>query len=1205
MHRLSCSEADVPDEEVVPSGSSGKVHLSRPQPSKANGGRPATASTDLKNSAKLRRLQTLVAGLRDCEGVAAHLRKVVPATSTGDDAEQLAVEALHWALHRASVPFHRAVQGNIEVDLIAKVVMDGTAAQVATLLQIWPKATTEYLSPDRSNVLHCAAEQNQADPDELAAVVRTLVAHNVDVLATNAGNNTAYDIMQNRPPQYQPVAALLHLFMCNTTTAAVTQHFAPVVARPCPPGLSQLLNHESCTRNAALRTALVQLRDDVVGLHDIKEKVAEVVAALVFGRGFAMSNFALQGASGTGKSHCARLIANVLVAARRLHSPSPNGQRKPRVVYVHESDLVAGYAGQTAPKVLDFLNRHRGCVLVFEEVLELGLKGDHRSDFVAQAVSTWMTWLAQRPALAGDGHSNVADTVSCIVAGPPKDLQQHFGSNPGFAARFHLLPELPPPDPSMMWAICLAKMRKWQVRVPWPSVMTLQAIEGAVTFAARTGLFTTATHNDLAALYPNARGCADQLLEFAQRAHFRRLVPAASGAVHVQCNFAWCYADFYEALMQMAAAGAGHRKDYSRIKAELESGLQPVQRGVDDVCEVKLASELQMDDRVKYEALRHATQHVYTRRGVFDASCGHCGRRSKDECTAWSRSLSVTCLRENCARLLRCLSAAEALVSPSRGGDGLAQYAALWLLPTVDATLKHELVDDVLKRPRDAAAKRLKVAVSRTELGAATVLGGRSPETMDGASQPLPLPQSAVTAGSDAVTKVRVLLDAARDVIHCHEVADELRSKRLADTLRLAVEGRKWGFIAGSTEKVVDVLRQLGDVVANMDNGYGDEKSLPQAAMPEHRYTLPKSWTPSRVEDSDGDIVTGTRTPRPSGKNDTRCDTQALRKAFANYEVELQDIARLGSSALSILDERQLRVNRLNGMAKKTLASFCFVGLFTLVFSLALDWQSSCTDTSTNATTNSSDVADVAYSIAFVTEWLACGFVVVCCALATIMSSCHRSTTAVNERHSEHGESLEADVATAKLLLKQLHTMQSVIHAGELSVIAEQPSKLLSLLQHDNAAQFTNSAKAKISAAAAARGVRCASCLGFEHKHQSLARLRSRVAGRNPSTWKPRYRFPPLTKSGRWVSVTNAVTGLKCMAQRLIPNDSVRALKEAALLSQFRHSSILALKTFYWSPVDGYVLVTPFVGKSLRNMFATESEAQDLAKWCWLVYAQV
>ena len=699
-----------------------------------------------------------------CDDVAARLRSVPGVSSSeadaaeaaGAQAQRLAAEAWEWAFTEAWVEVKREGWWRplFVVRLMAKVAADGTAEQVAAVLRMRPQAATEcgrgcwrcYTgwtvlhcaalwrwegTPDSAAVralmehkaqvdardkngmtpLHYAARWNEGKPGTVLAVVRALVEHKAQVDARDKFGNTPLHVASSKP---HVASVLLRTLLRKPVVTAARD--GP--ARTCPPKLAALLRHEACTSRPALHAALCRLRDEAVRLDGIKDAIATVVSLRMFGGGLKFGNFALQGATGTGKSHVARLVADVLLAARSLGARASIGQpgsAAPKFVHMHASDIVAGHVGQTAAKTRAFLDAHKGHVLFFDEANKLVGDAKHGASYGAEAVSAWLSWLEEHPGIDEEGRSRAADTAMCIVAGYPDDLQKHFFQDPGFAARFEVLPELPPLQPDTLWSVCLSKMRHWQKHLPLPAPETLNTIEGAVTLAARKGLFTADKVDGTAALFPNAHGCGEKLPERARKVHCQRLVH--SGCQARDHRYAWCYADFYDALVAMAASGQAQRKDYSRIKMELERDLPSVQPGVDDVCGVGADTETQLDAGVRYEELQNTKQHEYLRSGMFDRTCQHCGEKNAEKCAEWGELLSSCCSRANCLRLEECVSHADTLLRVPHGDNALRQYATYKLLPAADAMLRNEKLESVvgatLKTKLADAVVRLQEIVDR------------------------------------------------------------------------------------------------------------------------------------------------------------------------------------------------------------------------------------------------------------------------------------------------------------------------------------------------------------------------------------------------------------------------------------------------------------------------------------------------------------
>ena len=765
---------------------------------------------------------------------------------------------------------------------------DGKPETVAAVVRalVEHKAQVDAQDNDGKTPLHRAAGWNKGKPETVQALVRALVELNADVTATDPEGKTAYRMRNDGP-----TAALLHLLECNTTPTANGEYKDSVPAMPCPPALAELLNHESCKRHDGLHTALCRLRDEAIGLDSIKDAVASVVSTRIFGGGVKFSNFALQGATGTGKSHIARLIGEVLIAARCLDQPARDSERprhpeplelgstvassvektaqsvldylntlgvdtnaktstshiaqfvnsvnshielkmdsrgeltqgerpRPQYVHMHESDIVAGYEGQTPQKVIDFLNAHKGDVLFFDEANKLVSGSKNGSGFGAKAVSTWMSWLEKNPGIDKKGRSRAAQTATCIVAGYPKDLQQHFFCDEGFSARFNILPELPPLQPGTLWSICLAKLRQWREQIPLPGPTVLQAIESAVTLAAQKGLFTSKKQGSVAALFANAHGTGDKLPEFAQQVHFRRLI--RNGCQADNHSYAWCYADFYDALVAMAESGQGQRKDYSRIKAELERDLPPVEPGVDDVCGIGAEGEMQIDAGVRYQPLQHTTQHEYLRSGVFDGTCRHC-KKNAEQCKEWSELLATTCARENCVKLEHCIDRADMLLRSSRGDHVLKQYATYKLLAPATSMLDDDTlgaaIGAILKQKLQDAVARLREVIQRKAPSAANGVrggagevggdtGNTEPETSglgEAAHQP-----SAALAHSPRAATVAIAHQIAPEVASGAQQSQELHERMEALTAELAA-ARKGAEDAAARAQMAEEARNAAE----------------------------------------------------------------------------------------------------------------------------------------------------------------------------------------------------------------------------------------------------------------------------------------------------------------------------------------------------------------------------------------------------------
>ncbi|KAH8069406.1 ATP binding protein [Aureococcus anophagefferens] len=149
---------------------------------------------------------------------------------------------------------------------------------------------------------------------------------------------------------------------------------APSSEDPLERALDSLVGLEPLKEEIrALRRTLVveQQRRDVLNLGgDGKKRKAARVSA---------PHMVFRGSPGTGKTHAARLISQLLKELGYVHGD---------IVEVQRADLVAGYVGQTALKTRAVINRAKGGVLFVDEAYALtpGTSAAAGRDFGAEAV---------------------------------------------------------------------------------------------------------------------------------------------------------------------------------------------------------------------------------------------------------------------------------------------------------------------------------------------------------------------------------------------------------------------------------------------------------------------------------------------------------------------------------------------------------------------------------------------------------------------------------------------------------------------------------------------------------------------------------------------------------------------------------------------------------------------------------------------------
>jgi Holliday junction resolvasome RuvABC ATP-dependent DNA helicase subunit len=171
--------------------------------------------------------------------------------------------------------------------------------------------------------------------------------------------------------------------------------------------------------------------DELVGLEEVKDRVHLVadflrVQQLRADRGLptvdTSHHLVFTGNPGTGKTTVARLLAQVFRSLGLVE--------RGHLVEVDRAALVAGYVGQTAPKVTAAFDAADGGMLFIDEAYTLVRGGEN--DFGREAIDQAVKLMEDR-----------RDRVVLVVAGYTAEMADFLDSNPGLRSRFPTVIEFP------------------------------------------------------------------------------------------------------------------------------------------------------------------------------------------------------------------------------------------------------------------------------------------------------------------------------------------------------------------------------------------------------------------------------------------------------------------------------------------------------------------------------------------------------------------------------------------------------------------------------------------------------------------------------------------------------------------------------------------------------------------------------------------
>ena len=186
---------------------------------------------------------------------------------------------------------------------------------------------------------------------------------------------------------------------------------------------SELFCMKGCNNPLGTNSDTLKELDRLVGLSTVKSLIHRILDYFsISQRRFEINSspvrpsmhFMFSGASGTGKTIVARLLAKIFYEHGIIKSNV--------LIEVGRSDLIGEYVGQTAPKVKRLFDNAKGGILFIDEAYSLIPQGER--DFANEAI----------PTIIQEMENNRNDVI-VIFAGYTEMMEEFLNINPGLASR--------------------------------------------------------------------------------------------------------------------------------------------------------------------------------------------------------------------------------------------------------------------------------------------------------------------------------------------------------------------------------------------------------------------------------------------------------------------------------------------------------------------------------------------------------------------------------------------------------------------------------------------------------------------------------------------------------------------------------------------------------------------------------------------------